>query len=454
MTKKWKTSYTNWTKLFLTILLVLLFSNIIFPITYDDDFAYSQLGNPFLLQWGEYISWHGRMITHSLARTILQWGFPYTDIFASLFTIGFFFICCISVTSKFWIKEFSKEFPLILILLLVLYSFVPMSSTAYSQTVFFMSNFFAIGLVLLFLIPYANLISEKNIIFNKYQLVLISISGFLAGAAHEQASAVLPLLILLWVYLRQRKQIIPSWFWIGIFFLIIGMFFIHLSPGSASRIISYARADQWDFMGKTIDWTSLGVKRYFYALFHHLFLNKISAYIPNTIIYYLLIGFLYIKNAKKVGVAHSEMVRAVFYLISSLGFTFIMMFSPLFYQANLIWGLVPLYISLFILARLFYQLYQPKLKALTLAKIMMAVFIVIWGVQVLAWNHYRKEYKQVVLLINKAKEQNLSEVIVPSFTQYTIKTPLGNILPVYLYRTDTFYTRMAEYYKISKITVE
>lgn len=229
------------------------------------------------------------------------------------------------------------------------------------------------------------------------------------------------------------------------------MLVILLSPGSPTRIEKgYGNAQQWQFLGQTLNWVELGPIRYAYSLFHHLFLAH-GAYIPNTLPYFIIIGILMYFVLKKVSLWNGRLFQIFVFIAASLGMTVIMMFSPLYYEANLLFGIVFLFIALVMLIELFWELYPDnKIIPLAIKSVILTAFI-IFGIQCFAWNHYRKEYNYVVELINEAKAAQKPEVKVPAFTQFAIKTPLGNIYPVYLQRTAVFYTRMAEYYQSSPI---
>lgn len=333
------------------------------------------IGNPFLLQWNEYLAWHGRLVSHILLRIILQLPGPVEELVFSGVILWVIITCYRAVNPQFIRNSGKHDFPLFILLFCLLFVFIPVSSTAYVMVTFFMSNIFAIGLIFFFL----------------------------------------------------------------------GMLVILLSPGSPTRIEKgYGNAQQWQFLGQTLNWVELGPIRYAYSLFHHLFLAH-GAYIPNTLPYFIIIGILLYFVLKKVSLWNGRLFRIFVFIAASLGMTVIMMFSPLYYEANLLFGMVFLFIALMMLIKLFWELYPDnKIIPLAIKSVILAAFI-IFGIQCFAWNHYRKEYNHVVELINEAKASQKTEVKVLAFTQFAIKTPLGNIYPVYLQRTSIFYTRMAEY---------
>lgn len=196
----------------------MLASNLLFPITYDDDFAYSVIGNPFLLQWNEYLAWHGRLVSHTLLRIILQLPSPIEEIVFSGVILWVIITCYRAVNPQFIHNAGKHDFPLFILLFCLLFVFVPVSSTAYVMVTFFMSNLFAIGLICWFLTPYSLLMSTPSIAPSR----MFWLSALLAGASHEQAVALLPLLLILYIILKYKKIMVPRWFWTGGYFFLLG----------------------------------------------------------------------------------------------------------------------------------------------------------------------------------------------------------------------------------------
>lgn len=442
------TNFFNRQIIFLTAMFVLLlFSNLIFPIVYDDDFFYSAAGSPFALQWAQYLgNWHGRLISHIPLRLILQWGTPFTDIAVSLLALLFFITAYMQINPRFLFSNDSKDFHLFVILTVLLYAFIPVSCTAYGMTTFFMSNIFALTLVFIFLIPYSSLLRGKNI-----NPKILPFFAFIAGASHEQAVVILPLLTFLLIFLKWvQKREVPQWFYTGMACFFLGMLVILLSPSTfqKERLLGYGNAENWEFMGQYLNWINLGWKRYFYSLMNWMFFTKTgAAFVPNVwpylIVFCILLTKLFYKN--KALIFHS-----LFYFMGSWALIFVMMFSPLYYQANLIFGIVFMMIS--IVSLLANLAGVSFLKKTTIIFSVLLLFI--YTIQAFAWNYYRKEYNNVAVLIKKPKLEKASQVEVPAFTQFSISTPLGNIYPVYLQRTPTFYLRMAEYYQSPPIIVQ
>lgn len=446
-----KSIHRVWYILFAIYIILLIVANLIFPVTFDDDFAYAEIGNPFLLQWKEYLSWHGRYISHTLLRFILQSGFQ--DIIISIFGSLFPFIAYLHVNSNYYQDNNPKDVASFLILSSLLYAFIGVSWSTYGMTTFFMSNIFAQMTILLFLLPYRFVINNPSYTPNLFYLFII---GIIAGSIHEQGVIIIPLLGILALFLYLKKTPPPLWFFLGCGAYFVGNLFLFLAPSMLSdyRLTTYIDIANWEFLGKTYNWLELGYKRYWYSLLNWmLFVKNGSAFILSGGIYIVITLILMINNIKKEKTWTSPMtISSTIFFIASFAVIAAMMFSPLYYQANLNWGLIYLFIALIIAYRQYIQIHDKYYKLIS--KLVCSVVLFIYILCFFAWNHYRIEYNNVLTKIEIAKEQNLSEVIVPPFTQFAIPTPLGNIYPVYLQRTSTFYNRMAIYYNSPPIKVQ
>jgi len=445
----------KWYFIFSSPFLILLFSNLIFPITYDDDFIYSKVGNPFLLQWEQYFTWHGRFITHSLNRIVLQLGYPYTDIITSFLGLLLLILSYFHINPYFLQKFSFKDKALFILLSVMIFSLLGGSWTSFTQTTFFMSYYFTIILLLFFLIPYRLIFEDSKY---KPNINYIIIMGLLAGTSHEQAIAILPILFLLAIILHCKKIAIPFWYWIGVGTFCIGFLFLFLAPSTTSvnRLVNYGNAENWVFMGQKLNWLNLGWKRYFYSLFNWLFLHT-YAWIPQGMIYFIIFGIFFIKNLKSTAdtsypkLLDNKNILPLLYFILAWGIVCVMMFSPLYYQAACNMGLIFLFIA--VVSTLYY--YNFSIRSLKYIKICSIIIgAIIWGIQVPAWIIYYNEYNDVVKIIQKTQTLGKNKAIVKPFTQFIINTPFGGITPVYLYRSSGFYIRMAEYYNIKEIIID
>lgn len=425
-----KNIHKNWYILF-TIYFVLLFvANLIFPVTFD---------------------WHGRYISHTLLRIILQSGFQ--DLIVALLGAIFPFLAYFFVSTSYLINYQKKDLYCFIMFSSLLYAFVQASWSIYGMTTYFMSNIFSQMVMLLFLYPYFKFIQNPDYKPHSAYLIII---GIIAGSMHEQGVIALPLLIIIaGIHIIIQKRKIPLWFMIGFCAYLGGTLLLFLAPSTLleNRLLTYGNAQNWEFRGQTYNWMDLGIKRYWYSLLNWLiFVKNGSAYFPSSFAYIIFWIYITYKNIKEYSYKDPKVLCSIILMIASFGSVSAMMFSPLYYHANLNFGLIYLFIALTLAYRQYIENHHKHYKVLP--RLACSIAGVIYILCFLSWNHYRIEYNHVVFKIEEAKEQNLSKVVVPAFTQLAIPTPFGNIYPVYLYRTPTFYYRMADYYQSPPIIAQ
>ena len=379
-------------------------SNLFFPITFDDDFAYAAEGNPFMLQAQEYFAFHGRYTTHTLGRLILQLRDPLTNILTTFLGILFIFVAYNTVQPNFLKQDNKKDPYLLLILSSLLLSCLVASWTGYTQTI-----------------------------------------------------ATIPLLLLIALFLKYKKRVLPFWYWIGIIGFLVGFTVLMATPVNwdNSRINGYGGGTNWEFAGQYLNWNDLGFKKYFYSLAKIYLFGEYPWLIysaPFCMIFILILRKNLLLEKDWTKPLH---IIPIIFFIYSWGLVTVMMAAPMFHGGPLNFGLTFLYISVVMVINSHVELNPSALSAVKkFSYFMTALALIIWLVMVPTWLHYRTEYNEIVDKINIAKQNNQTEVIVKPFTQYVIKTPFGNIIPVYLFTSDGFYSRMAGYYDFEKITVD
>ena len=180
-----------------------------------------------MLQAQEYFSFHGRYITHTIGRLILQLRDPLTNMLTSLLGILFIFVAYNTIQPNFLKQDNKKDPYLLLILSSLLLSCLVASWTTYTQTLFLATYVFSFTLVLLFLSPYLQLIKNEAYTISP---VLIAFLGVLAGNSYESSIATLPILLLIAFFLKYKKRVLPLWYWIGITGFLIGFIILIATP--------------------------------------------------------------------------------------------------------------------------------------------------------------------------------------------------------------------------------
>ena len=290
--------------LFLGIYLFFLLFSFIYPPFNPDSVRYGLPGNPFVLQYYDYIGYnyngqafvHGRYLTHVLLRIILQVPDPLMNILFSLILTGIVLIYTLAIKLDFY-KKYNKNFIYTFIIFFSLLLLLPRILLAeWFVHAHPISNFLSMGLILLFLMPYRALLSSNSSKENTFNIVLFIILGIVAGSTHEQAVAVPFFLIGFYIYLSYQKHFIPKWYWIGFVAFCIGLFFVLFPAGNIERINTYGGGLNWEFMGNTYNWSELGVEKYFYTFVKHFLLG---GYITTGFLIVLLLlfyGYCYIRK--------------------------------------------------------------------------------------------------------------------------------------------------------------
>ncbi len=444
----------NKTIIGLVIIFILVYlANLMFPITFDDDFAYAEAGNPFLLQWQEYLNWHGRYLTHTIGRLILQLRDPAVNIIMAFMTTGFMISVGHFMRPRFWQSDDKQNLTILIVVSFAL-SLLIKSWIAYTETMFFVAYFLSFVFLLLFLVHYFEFIKNGDEEDKKRESpsssIKIFVLGILAGFTHEQSVATIPLLILMIIYLKYQKRSIPSWFYIGFLGFVIGFAMLMLAPS----VLNGGRdgyGNNWNFLGQTYKWNELGFEKYFYNLAKILLFGSFP-WIVYGLPFFTIFGVLFHKNLK-LNPDWTKQIAPLLMFVYSWGVICVMMFVPMFHAGPMNFGLLFLYLSVGMELQLYLKQnpdFFPKLKKITIGSVVLA--LVMYVAAIPAWLSYHREYHQIVAQIQEAKSQNLTEVTVKPFTLHVIKTPLGNIKMVGLYTTHTFYRRMAKYYDIEKIT--
>ena len=417
--------------LFLGIYLFFLLFSFIYPPFNPDSIRYAIPGNPFVLQYYDYIGYpfyslegafiHGRYLTHVLLRIILQVPEPLMNILFSLILTGIVLIYTLAIKPDFY-KKYNKNFIYTFIIFFSLLLLLPRILLAeWFVHAHPISNFLSMGLILLFLMPYRALLSSNSSKENTFNIVLFIILGIVAGSTHEQAVAVPFFLIGFYIYLSYQKHFIPKWYWIGFVAFCIGLFFVLFPAGNIERVNTYGGGLSWEFMGNTYNWSELGVEKYFYAFIKHFLLgNYTTTVLPHSITFVVLWILLYKKKRNT-----TILETALFYFLLSWMIVGVMIASPTFNGGPLDNGRIFLYISLMIL---FYQCLEDKVISQKVGKITSMLFflflMIVSIMQMVLLAPFSIEFRKTIIDLELQVDAGMKDVIIAEQKTASLKTPI------------------------------
>ncbi|MGL4368009.1 MAG: DUF6056 family protein [Brevinemataceae bacterium] len=411
-----------------TIFCMLLFGYIfflttLFPIHHIHEFIYNQPGNPFVQQYNEFFQWHGRFLTHIVARITLKLGTPLFYIIKSLLICLLFFFSLKTIEPNIHMKKFGIG----LILLLSLFLFVNSIFPFTTFMMYYMSdllNLFGYYIPALFIILYISF--YINIFYGKTKICLpcFLLIAFITGSLHEMVIACIPFIITIYILLKIQITEIPKWFWLSLPFFLLGFSILLFAPGSSNRVLDYAKADQWEFFGQTINWLELGYKKYFYSLVRHIFYtadNWYSApgFLPSTwYIQVLIFLFTFLNYKKYKNMFDMHILLPLLYWLFSWYTCIVMSASPMYHGVPMEFSKFFMYISL--TGSAYYYLKEKSVKIQTIFSVLFLLVVLIGqGIQVLPVLKAKKEYLE---LIEKLDNNKISEA------RYSPKAKLGNLL--------------------------
>ena len=281
--------------IFSSIFAYFFFLVYLFPIHFPHEFQYAEPGNPWLLQWKEFL-------TYITMRYTLQLGYPYFYVFKTILIFILFYVSLRIIEPKIYQCNTIKFFLLFSLFMFIncLFPFVTfMMYFGYDLAPLYTYYITAIFMILL-MQYYLNIFkNETNINIPVFCLI-----ASFTGTSNEQAVALLPMLLLIFILLKIKRITIPKWYWLPVPFFLLGFYIIMLSPGTKNRIVLYAKAETWEFMGQTVNWLELGWKRYLYSLFRHIFITSDNWYsypgfVPSTWHLQILIFIFSFLNMEK-----------------------------------------------------------------------------------------------------------------------------------------------------------
>lgn len=393
----------------------------LFPIHFPHEFQYAEPGNPWILQWKEFLKWHGRFLTHIPMRYTLQLGYPYFYIFKTIIIFSLFFVGLRVIEPKIYQCNRLKYFFLFSLFMLIncLFPFVSfMMYFGYDLAPLYTYYITAIFMILL-LQYYLNIFKNKTNI----NIPVFCFIAFLTGASHEQAIALIPLIILIYFLLKIKSIPIPRWYWLSVPFFLLGFSIIMFTPGTNNRIILYAKAETWKFMGQTVNWLELGWQRYFYSLFRHIFITSDNWYsypgfLPSTWHLQLLIFIFTFFNVKKYqSWLDNRVLFPLLFWVLSWFTCLVMAVSPMYHSTPVEFGKFFMYIAL---AGAIYYYFENTNSKMLLNLSFIFTFIVLTGqlIQVQPLLKAKREYFEI---IEKIENNEVTNITLP-------QAKLGNIL--------------------------
>ena len=388
----------------------ILFLTYLYPMHSWDEFGFAEQGNPWILQYQQFLEFHGRFFTHILARYTLQLGYPFVYIFKSLAIAILFFVSLKTIDASA-LKNTDRSFFLLLSIFLLINALFPftMFMMYYSSDLLIIySDYIRAIFMIIFIQYYLNIFKNKTNI----NIYIFCFLAFLTGSIHETAIALIPLIITIYILLKLIKIDIPKWFWTSIPFFLAGFSLIIFAPGNNNRILVYSDALNWDFFGQTLNWTELGYKKYFYSFIRNVFYTSANGYsspgfLASTWYTQLLIFIFTFLNFKKYkNIFHINILFPLLYWLLSWYICIVMSASPLYHSITIESTRFFMYISL--TASIYYYLkeYSSKIQTILISLFLLVVFIG-QGIQMPAIYKAKQEY---LMLVEQIESGSITEV--------------------------------------------
>ncbi|MGL5253654.1 MAG: DUF6056 family protein [Brevinema sp.] len=406
-------------------LLLIFLLALILPIFYLDDINYAVAGfgdvpiNVFMQEVHEYLTWHGRFLTHLIARIILQNRWT-ADILTTIMAAFFLIMAWVMVYPNPKQKKLPYLLPIFWTALILFFSrgvWLPMV-----QVVHFASYRLSFALIALFLWPYLRFLHDSS--YNPSYFWLAG-WGIIAGSTHEQVVVLTPVLLMMAFILRLRKESIPLWYWIGCIAVVLGNFIVLGSPygRSVERLITYGGVLQWDFFGQKLNWLELGWMRYFYSL-----AKILVAGVPLALPWFILFGVFLWKYLKISVWTDRKLLPPLFLLMLGQAFFLVMMFSPRVTSSAFVLGLDFTITACFSLIALYGEIkgWQEVTGKKWMPYLYMALLIPLL-IQLPSSIAYRKYHWDFIKSLKNADLNGINQLAVKAPPIFYTKTPFGNI---------------------------
>ncbi|MDU1891867.1 MAG: DUF6056 family protein [Dysgonomonas sp.] len=305
----------------ITILFILTYIlNYLYPI-HGEDWQYAfiwgtdnrvgSIADIIKSQYNHYMSWTGRVITHSIDQLLLMEGKFWINIFNSIAYISFVFII-------YHIINLHKQISAYLFCLVALgLWFCLPNFTATTIWITYSANYlWGTSIVLLFIFPYYKYYTDRRMNNNSFFPVLMILYGIIAGWTNENSSiCLISFISILFLYFRYNKIKIPRWAIFGLLGVVIGCILLLLAPGN------FVRANTGTAFIVSDDKYIMYARRLI-VMYH----NYIS-YLIILVIVYIVFLIVFMRTYKSDIKTNILFISFVFVAIAHIGFI-VMIASP------------------------------------------------------------------------------------------------------------------------------
>ncbi len=370
--------------IFSIIFVLIYILNYLYPL-FADDISYSfvfttpdriaSISDIFVSQYNHYYRWGGRSVIHFTAQFLLYIDFWIACLLNSLAYIGLLYLMYRIIIQGSGKSKIYQSVSLIVFL----HIFIWFCQPAFCCTVLWKtgsSNYlWGTLIVLSFVYPYYKYLNVRKTDDKLLKIILLFLSGIIAGWTNENVGVALIFFIVLSVFTYKYFKIrIPKWSISGLIGVIIGYIFMVSAPGNYKRMEFFLMQQAKDGM------TRFDIAKNILDLSIYYFIHYI---LPLLIIYGLLLLIYYKTNKEK---KKGTIACSLFFVSSGIVSFLIMLASPQFPERSLFGTIIFLIIPIGIL----YNKISFDLKLFR----MLSIGCVILLTTVFSYDYYRKYNKR------------------------------------------------------------
>lgn len=422
------------------------------PLT-EDAVRISSLKDIFVSQWSHYLTWSGRVVSHTLIQFFIWVGKPVFNIFNAAISV-------LLIMEIYWCAhkgKISAQFNagIVCWIAFMLWTFTPGFSGVFLWISGACNYLWTAVFLLAFLLPYIRkyYYFEQKLAGNGYFQYFMLVLGVIAGWSNENSICWIIMLLVVFLIANRKREEVESWMFTGLAGLIAGYALLMFAPGNIARLhveLTNMNAATGAFMS----WFNI-------KLLGPKFDILIAVFTFHFVLWYFCLRSLFLlrKEAKENKKIKKESVLVKALLFISFCMTFFMLFSPLFLPRSSFPGTVQLVIAVTVLLRVqgdyTTEIIKEKArKFLCFVGVLYSVVTV--SVTMYGFYYYHVQVEELLSFVQNSKEAKEHAITVNALTPVgeTLESASGlHILAYAMSEDNNFWSNVAfsRYYGIKGI---